>query len=107
MAAPVIENWVKLEPGVSKRLRFAEYRKVRRVITDPFFRRPREVEGLVFRVVMEDGREVDKIFSVLSERLAGELSGYLVGDRFRHYEFTFIKDAPGTVAPRLVSATPV
>lgn len=79
---------------------------VPRQITDPYFKVPRTVQSLVFLVDRENGREVDKSFSILSTKLVNELSGYLEGKRYRGYEFTVVKDAPGTVPPRIVSVTP-
>jgi len=100
------ENWVVLKPGVPTRLHFVDHVVMPRVITDPFFKVPREVVSWVFRVDREDGKPVDKIFSVLSDRLKGELAGYIEGKRYREYEFTLLKEAPGTVPPRIVTVTP-
>lgn len=106
MAEVPIENWVKLKPGVPKTLRFEDHRIVDREITDPVTKRRKTVQSLTFDVVLEDGREVTKSFSVVSEKLAGDLAGYLSGKRYRAYEFTIIKDRPGFVAPRIVEVRP-
>jgi hypothetical protein len=103
----VIENWVILAPGVERRLRFSDHRIVSKVITDPVLKSPKTVQALEFVVSMDDGKPVSKMFSVVSQKLAGELGPYLVDKRYTRYEFTFIKDAPGTVPPRLVRAVPV
>jgi len=103
----VIENWVKLEPGVPKTLHFVDHKILTRVITDPIFKRPKRVQSIVFLVDREDGMPVEKSFSVVSERLANELKAYLEGKRYVRYEFTFIKDAPGPVAPRILRVTPL
>jgi hypothetical protein len=104
--APVGENFVRLVPGVQKRLHFFDHAWESRVITDPTFKTPKTVRSLTFRVDFEDGLKVDKTFSVISSRLAGELESYLPDRRYQHFAFTFLKDAPGTVAPRLVRAEP-
>jgi len=106
MAAPVIENWIKLVPGVPKRLHFVNHVVEVRRIMDPVLKAAKDVQGLIFAVDREDGRPVSKTFSVLSERLAGELAGWLEGRRYLAYEFTFIKDAPGFVPPRLLAVEP-
>ena len=107
MAELPIENWVKLPPGRPKTLRFDDHRVVSREITDPVTGRRKTVQSLTFDVVMEDGRECTKSFSVISEKLAGDLAGYLHGKRYRRYEFTIIKDRPGFVAPRIVEVRPI
>jgi hypothetical protein len=103
----VIENWVILAPGVERRLRFSEHRIVTKTITDPVTRGPKSVQALEFTVTMDNGVPVSKAFSIVSQRLAGEMGPYLVDQRYKRYEFTFIKDAPGTVPPRLVRAVPI
>ena len=105
--AAVAENWVILEPGVPKRIHMIDHIVEPREITDKYFGRPRTVTTWLFLVDREDGRPVDKTFSVLSGRLKAELSGYIPEKRYTRYEFTFIKDAPGTVPPRILEATPI
>jgi len=105
--APPIENWVKLEPGVPKRLHFTDHAVTTRRLTDPVLGIPKDVRSLIFLVDRVDGRPVSMMFSVVSERLAGELSAYLPDKRYRNYEFTLIKDAPGMVAPRILVVSPV
>jgi len=100
-------NWVVLKPGVEKRLRLRDHAFVDRVLTDPVWKEPKTVRTLMFRVSMEDGVPVDKVWSVVSGKLAQELSGYLEGRRYRDYEFVVVKDAPGFVPPRLVSVVPI
>ena len=107
MAEVLPANWVVLRPGVPVRLHFRAAKTVSRVITDPIFGVPKTVTSLLFLVDRENGAAVDKTFSVVSGRLAEELSGYLEAERYRAYEFTFVKDAPGTVPPRLVEVRPI
>jgi len=104
--AAVPENWVVLKPGVPVKLHFKAAKPVSRVITDPVFGVAKTVSSLMFLVDEEDGRPVEKSFSVVSQKLAEELSGYLEGERYKAYRFTFIKDAPGTVPPRISSVEP-
>ena len=100
------ENWVILKPGVPVKMHWKDHKFVDRSITDLTFGVARTVRGLLFLVDEEDGRAVDKTFSVVSSKLVGELSGYLEGYRYRGYTFTIIKDAPGTVPPRIAEVTP-
>lgn len=103
----VLENWVKLEVGREVCLHFREYLVRSREIEDPDFGVMRKVETLLFLVDRVDGEEVDKTFSVLSEKLAGEFEPYLEDGSFRDYVWTLVKDGPGFVAPRIVKRTRV
>jgi hypothetical protein len=102
-----ISNWVILQPGVQKVLRFSDHRITTTVITDPITRGSKTVEALQFSVIEEDGSPVSRSFSVISQKLAGELGPYLVGNRYLSYRFTFIKDSPGPTPPRIASVVPV
>jgi len=99
----VIENWVKLEVGKQVELHFKEYRVASRQITDPYFGTPRTIESLLFLVDKVDGVDVDKTFSVTSEKLSQDFDPYLEDGSFRNYIWTIVKDGPGFVAPRIAS----
>lgn len=101
-----VENFVVLKPGVPVKIHFKAHAFVDREIMDPTFKVPRTVRGLLLLVDEEGGIPVDKTFSVLSQKLAGEMSGYLEGQRYLGYTFTIVKDAPGTVPPRIVEVVP-
>lgn len=105
MAGP-IENFIVLEPGVGRSLHFRDHAIVDRVITDPVLKERRTVQSLLFYVDEEDGRVVDKTYSIVSQKHAAEFTGYLEGKRYRGYVFTIIKDAPGTVPPRIAKVVP-
>ena len=104
--AAVIENWIKLKVGVPKRMHFVNHAVESRRILDPVMNMTKDISSLVFAVDREDGAPVSKSFSVVSEKLAEELGVYLEGKRYVGSEFTFIKDAAGFVAPRIVSVEP-
>lgn len=101
-----VENWVVLEPGVPVRLHFKDHRVVDRQITDPTFKTARTVKGLMFLVDQVDGRPVDLTFSVLSQKLYSDFMGDLPGKAYTRYVYTVVKDAPGTVPPRIVERRP-
>jgi len=67
----------------------------------------KSIEALEFTVTTQDGSPVSRSLSIASQKLAGELGPYLVDKRYKNYEFTIVKDAPGAVAPRLVRAVPI
>ena len=54
----------------------------------------------------EDGVAVSKTLSILSEKLAGDLAGYLEGRRYLALEFTLEKAASPFAAPRVAGVTP-
>jgi hypothetical protein len=96
-----------LPPGVEKTLRFSGHRITTKEIPDPITRVRKTVEALEFSCVEEDGVPTSRSFSVVSQKLAGELGPYLVDQRYLRYRFTFLKEAPGAVPPRLVRAVPI
>jgi len=95
-----------LTPGVPVKMHFKDHRIMPRTITDPIRQVPAERESLVFYVDKEGDKVVDKMYSILSQKHAAEFAGYLPGKRYESYDFTVIKDAAGTVPPRIVSVTP-
>jgi hypothetical protein len=103
----VLENWVKLVYGVPKRLHFINHLVQPRQFTNPITKMQETRQSLVFSVDREDGTPVSKSFSVMSEKLANDLSGYLIDHRYRGYEFIIVKDAPGPVAPRVAGVHPI
>jgi len=105
LASP-ISNYVTLAPGVRVRLHFKDHRILPRVITDPVRNVQVERESLMMYVDKMDGVPVDKIYSILSQKHAAEFAGYLPGKRYQSYEFVIVKDAAGTVPPRIESVIP-
>ncbi len=67
-------NYVKLEPGITKRLRFDKWWWDDRTITDPKTRQPKPVKVMVLHTTEEDGKIVDLPFSVLSYKLQQTLA---------------------------------
>jgi len=94
-------NWVILKPGVEVKLHFREYRITPREIEDPFWKVGRRVNSLLFLVDKEDGKPVDKMFSVISDRLAGEFEPYLEDGSYKDYEWTIVKGGNVMVPPRI------
>ena len=106
MASP-ISNYVMLSPGVMVKLHFSDHRILKRTITDPVRGIPVERESLLFYVDKVNGGKVDVMYSILSQKHAAEFAGYLEGVRYKAYEFVVVKDAAGTVPPRIVSVVPI
>jgi hypothetical protein len=70
-------NFVVLQEGVPKSLRFSELYFVEKEIKDPLTKKVKRVVALQGDVIEEDGKEVRKVFSVTSEKLATALQPLL------------------------------
>jgi len=101
------ENYVKLEVGKPVVLRFDKFSWLSHPIVDPDLGFSKTVRALVFHVVEQDGRPADTIFSLISTKAQKEIEPYLLAEKFRRYKFTWLKEAPGYVAPRLVNVSPL
>lgn len=69
----VLDNYVKLQPGIPKRLHFTSHAIVDNDITDKLTGLVIKKTQLMFVVDREDGLAVSKTFSTLAERLAVQL----------------------------------
>jgi len=83
----VLQNYVVLQTGRPSRLHFASHDLMPRTIADSVTLRPKSVNTLVFQVDELDGRPVSSQYSVLSEKHARDFAPYLVGERYRSYDF--------------------
>jgi len=63
---PPEPTFVRIETGQCKVLIFDDLRYEKRIIRDPKTGRSKTVTAMVLHVVQEDGRKVDKYFSVVS-----------------------------------------
>jgi hypothetical protein len=102
----ILENYVRLEPGIRKVLHFYDHTTVIREIMDPILGKPKPVKSLVFFVDEEDGRPVKKTFSVIQEKLAAVLAPYLPGKRYLDFNFAITKIGAGFTAEFIVEAIP-
>jgi hypothetical protein len=66
----ILQNFVRLVPGVKKRLVMSDPLVEEVVIPDPVTKRPKTIRRLRFTVHEEDGMPVTKYFTTPSERLA-------------------------------------
>mgnify|MGYP001567434743 CR=1 FL=1 len=84
----VLENYIKLTPGVPIRLHFTAHAIVDKAITDPLTGLPGSRRSLVFTVDRENEVEVSKTFSTLAEKLAVMFEPDLAGEKYKGYEYT-------------------
>lgn len=97
------ENYIVLVEGVETRLVFDAYAWTEIMINDPDLHKLKRVRSLKFHVVRIDEEEVSTIFSILAKGLIGELTPYLTADKYKDYEFTFVKTWARGTGAKLVS----
>ena len=83
----VLQNYVKLQPGMPARMHFTDDTFQVREITDPDTGRLKEIRTLVFDVDELNGNPIRSTYSVTSDKHAMELEPYLKGKRYRDYYF--------------------
>jgi len=66
----ILSNYVRLTPGVKKKLVLKDPIIEEITIPDPITKRPKPLRRLRFTVIEEDGMPVTKYFTTLSEKLA-------------------------------------
>ncbi len=69
----ILSNYVKLIPGVKKKLKLKDPVIEDVTIKDPVTKMPKVIRRLRFTVVEEDGMPVAKYFTTTSEKLAQQL----------------------------------
>ncbi len=69
----ILANYVKLIPGVKKRLKLKDPVVEEITIKDPITKQPKIIRRLRFTVLEEDGMPVTKYFTTPSEKLAQQL----------------------------------
>lgn len=102
----VVENFVRLTEGIPKRLHFKDHAYVTRRIRDPVTGWEKNVTVLEFLVDFEDGRPVEKVFSVIQSKLEAALMPYLEGKRYRDYLFTITRIGTGFTTEFRVEVSP-
>ncbi|TSA40262.1 hypothetical protein D4Q85_00050 [bacterium] len=103
----VEENYVKLMVGIPVVLKFDNFAWQSRQIVDPDLGFAKSVRALVFHVSELDGALADTVFSVISTTTQKEFEPYLLGDKYKRYRFTMIKERAGFAPPRIMVATPI
>mgnify|MGYP001101788183 CR=1 FL=1 len=88
MSEPLLGNYVVLKEDTPKNLRFRDHQIVPKLIVDPMTHTPKQINALQFYVEEEDGRRVDKIYSITSEKHAQQFAPFLEGYKYRGKLFT-------------------
>ena len=103
----VEENYVKLEVGIPVTMKFDVFKWHDHKVLDPELGFSKTVRALVFHVTEVNGEPADTVFSLISTKAQREMEPYLEAERYKRYKFTWIKEAAGYVAPRLVDVIPL
>ena len=88
-------NWVKLPLGRWKCVKISKWEITERKIYDKRLGRTKTVRALVCWVYEEDGEPVDKILSILSEKLAAMMLPYLKRPDFDKLTFCIKREGTG------------
>lgn len=91
----VFSNYIKLEPGIPKRMHFTDYYYVQREIADREAGTTKKVWTHVFYVNEEDGQVVSKTFSIMSQKLWSALEAYEANNVYRDYDFIITQQGTG------------
>ena len=103
----VDENYVKLEMGIPVTMKFDNFKWISHKVVDPDLGFSKTVRALVFHVIEVDGEPADTVFSLISTKAQREMEPYLAAEKYKRYKFTWLKEAPGYVAPRLYNVIPL
>ena len=91
----LLMNYIALVPGVPTRMHFTDDYYVEREIADKETGKVKRIKSLVFWVDREEGEDVAKSFSVLSEKLAAHLQPFLKNQEYTKYDFIITKMGDG------------
>ena len=87
----VLDNYVKLVPGVPKRLHFTAWTIASKEITDRNTGLPTTRRSLILNVDREDGQPVSKTFSTLAEKLATLLMPDLESSVYTQFVYEIVQ----------------
>ena len=87
VSSPLLMNYVRLEPGVPARMHFTDDYLIDRTIQDRDSGKEKRVKSLVFQVDELDGEDVNRTFSILSQKLAAHFEPFIKHKRYTGYDF--------------------
>ena len=91
----MLMNYVRIFAGVPKRLHLTDRYYVDREIADRETGKPKWLKTLVFWVDEEDGQDVAKTWSILSQKLEAIFIPYFPDKRFTDYDFIITQMGDG------------
>lgn len=90
-AVNLLMNYIALVAGVPTRMHFTDDYLIERTIMEKESGKPRVVKSLVFQVDELNGEEVNRTFSVMSQKLQAPLEPFRKGKEYIHYDFIITK----------------
>lgn len=94
-ATNLLMNYVQLVPGVPTRMHFTDDYKIERTIADRESGKPKVLNTLVFQVDELEGMDVNRTFSVLSQKLAAHLEPFIRNKGYTRYDFIITRMGEG------------
>lgn len=91
----VLQNYVLLTPGVPARVHFLSHQVIVKTISDPVTGRDKRVQALQFEVDELNGRPVVSSYSTVSQKHAQDFAPFLVGEKYRDYDFVITMSGEG------------
>ena len=83
----VLQNYIKLTPGVPARMHFTDHTIPVKEIRDPDTGRIKDLNTLVFEVDELDSRPVHSTYSITSDKHALDFAPYLADKSYRNFTF--------------------
>ena len=83
----VLMNYIRLVPGVPKRLHFTDWYSMDRDILNKETGKIKRIHSEVFQVDEEDGQDVSKTFSIMSQKLWAQLKPFSKDKGYLPYDF--------------------
>jgi len=91
----MLMNYIRLIPGIPKRMHFTDDYKVERTIADGETGKPKTIQSRVYWCDEEDGEPVAKTFSILSQKLDAHLEPFLPDKEYTRYDFIITEMGAG------------
>lgn len=88
-------NYVALSPGIPTRMHFTDDYLVERRIMEKESGKPKRVKSLIFQVDELNGEDVNRTFSVMSEKLHAHFEPFLKNQLYTSYDFIITKMGDG------------
>ena len=94
-ATNLLMNYVALEPGVPTRMHFTDDYFILRDIAVPETGKTKKVSSWVYQVDELNGEDVNRTFSVLSQKLQAHLEPFLKDKEYTKYDFLITQMGEG------------
>ena len=91
----VLMNYIRLDPGVPTRMHFTDWYSMDRDIAVPETGGTKRVHSEVFQVDELGGEDVNRTFSILSQKLWAHLEPYTKNKQYTGYDFIITKMGDG------------